>query len=52
MMIENVPALVCDQCGMRYYDAEVVRGMERLIKRTGAATENIQVPVAKFETVA
>jgi len=52
MVIENVPAMVCSQCGMRYYDAEVVRRMERLLQRSRSAKRTIQVPVTEFETVA
>ena len=52
MVIDHVPAMVCDQCGMRYYNAPVVRGMEILLKRGRASKRSIKVPVAKFEGVA
>lgn len=52
VMIEQVPALVCTQCGMRYFDAPVVRSMERLLKRSRSTKRKIQIPVTKYETVA
>ena len=51
-MIENVPAAVCNRCGMRYYDAAVVKSMERIIKKSRSAKRKIAVAVAKFEHVA
>jgi len=52
IVIDNVPATVCDQCGMRYYDAPVVRSMEALLKRSGARKRTIKVALTQFEVVA
>ncbi len=52
ILIENVPALQCNRCGMRYYDSSVVRSMEAILKRRSSARRTIRVPVAKFEVVA
>ena len=52
VVIEEVPARVCDRCGIRYYDAEAVRGMEEILKRRGKMKRTIKVPVTTFEGVA
>jgi YgiT-type zinc finger domain-containing protein len=52
VIIDNVPALVCNQCGMKYYDASAVRSMEAILRRSRAHTRTIKVPVTKFEVVA
>lgn len=49
-VIENVPALVCSQCGERYYTQDVMRRLERLAARRTRRT--LKVPVVRFETVA
>ena len=52
MVIENVPARVCNHCGERYYSASTVRAMEAIAKGCRARKRFIRVPVAKFEVVA
>lgn len=52
VIIDDVPATVCSRCGMRYYDATVVRGMEAILKRSPTHTRTIRVPVTKFVVVA
>jgi YgiT-type zinc finger domain-containing protein len=44
VIIQDVPAKVCNECGERYYAAEVVRQMERIAKE-GQREEEIRVPV-------
>ncbi|HXF06494.1 MAG TPA: type II toxin-antitoxin system MqsA family antitoxin [Blastocatellia bacterium] len=44
VIIQDVPAKVCNECGERYYTAEVVRQMERIAKE-GQRDKEIQVPV-------
>jgi len=44
VIIEAVPAKVCNECGERYYAAEVVRQMER-IAQEGRKDKEISVPV-------
>ena len=51
-VIENVPALVCDRCGERYYTQDVMRRLERLAAARRPARRTLKVPVARFETVA
>lgn len=52
VVIEGVPAGVCDQCGERYYDANVVRRLEGLVKRRSRAKRRLAVPVLPFGAVA
>ena len=52
VIIDDVPALVCSQCGMKYFDASAVRSMEAILRRSRAHTRTIKVPVTKFEVVA
>jgi YgiT-type zinc finger domain-containing protein len=44
VIIENVPAKVCNECGERYYAATVVRQMEQLAQQERAERE-MRVPV-------
>lgn len=44
VIIENVPAKVCNECGERYYAAKVVRQMEQLVKQERKERE-LRVPV-------
>jgi YgiT-type zinc finger domain-containing protein len=52
VIIDNVPAMVCNQCGTKYYDASAVRSMEVLLRRSRSHKRTIKVPVTKFEVVA
>ena len=47
VIIENVPAKVCNECGERYYSAAVVRQMERLAKEDHRDKE-LHVPVVTW----
>lgn len=48
VIIENVPAGVCRQCGERYYTAEVVKAMERLASSGIPVSRTVNVPVREF----
>ncbi len=47
-MIENVPALVCVNCGEPYFDAETCRQMDRLMTAPPAPRKTLEVPVYAF----
>ena len=47
-VFENVPARVCQNCGERYFAAEVVQTMERLMTAPEAQRRTISVPVIAF----
>jgi YgiT-type zinc finger domain-containing protein len=52
VVIENVPALVCNHCGERYYAQAVMRQMDEIGRSKRPGKRTIKVPVARFETVA
>ncbi|MBS1812198.1 MAG: type II toxin-antitoxin system MqsA family antitoxin [Acidobacteria bacterium] len=47
-IFEQVPAQVCPRCGERYYSAEVVREMDRLMKTPSASTQSVNVPLISW----
>jgi YgiT-type zinc finger domain-containing protein len=44
VLVENVPAGVCAECGTRYYAANVLKTIEELVRRQKAAKE-VVMPV-------
>ena len=51
IMIEEVPADVCNRCGEKYLSAEVDAGVERLLQNEPQAQKIITVPVFKWRSV-
>jgi len=54
VLIENVPAYVCVQCGERCYDAAVAEEMDRIMRAsetTATAGREICVPVFEMPPV-
>ena len=49
-VLENVPARVCPACGERYFAADVVQAMEKLMSEPNAQTRTMTVPVIAFAT--
>ena len=47
-IIENVPALVCQQCGEKYFQSRVYRAMEQLAKSRKKPTARMTVDVFRF----
>ena len=45
VLIENVPAGVCAQCGTRYYAANVLKTIEESIRGRRKAERKVLVPV-------
>lgn len=45
VLIENVPAGVCTECGMRYYAANVLKIIEEIIHGRQKAEREVLVPV-------
>lgn len=48
IVIKNALAGVCNQCGEKYFKAEVAEEMEKLAKESGNAKHTIKVPVQEF----
>ncbi len=47
IIIENVPAKVCNECGERYYSASISRKMEEVAIQQ-KADRMVEVPLARF----
>lgn len=51
ILIENVPAHVCTQCGERYYDAVVAEAMDQIMRASETelgVKREIRVPVVEM----
>jgi YgiT-type zinc finger domain-containing protein len=48
VLIEDVPAEVCQVCGEKYFSAETHSGIERLLKSKPKAEKTMTVPVYKL----
>lgn len=44
-IFERVPARVCSRCGERYFSANVVREMDRLMQKRSLPGPTVRVPV-------
>jgi YgiT-type zinc finger domain-containing protein len=54
ILIENVPAHVCTQCGERYYDAAVAEAMDQIMRASETelgVKREICIPVIEMPTV-
>jgi YgiT-type zinc finger domain-containing protein len=51
VVIEEVPAKVCSECGERYYSADVSRRMEKIAVE-GNKERTIEVPLVRLTSVA
>lgn len=49
VIIENVPARVCQQCGEKYFSAEVSKKMEEIARVRGKAKNIVKVPLIEYE---
>lgn len=49
-IFDNVPAGVCEQCGERYYRAEVLKTIEDFLKKKNFKAQ-IQLPLADFAKI-
>lgn len=49
VVIRDVPAEVCEQCGEQYFGPEAVLGMEQVLDRPEPADETMEVAVHRFE---
>lgn len=49
VVIEDVPAEVCQQCGEKYFSSEVYKAMENLAKTKAKPVKHIAIDVIRFE---
>ncbi len=52
VVIENVPTLVCQLCGERYFDARVMKKIERIARSKARPPRLLQVPVRSYSRLA
>jgi YgiT-type zinc finger domain-containing protein len=51
-IFEHVPAQVCPRCGEKYFRAQVVKEMERLMLNQPSHSPTVSVPVIEFTLAA
>ncbi len=49
VVVENVPAGVCTECGTRYYSANVLKTVEETLRGRRPAERKVLVPVYSLE---
>jgi YgiT-type zinc finger domain-containing protein len=49
VVIKGVPAGICQQCGEKYIDSSVYKGMERLAKNKSHVLGRMRVDILEFE---
>ncbi|HXG19694.1 MAG TPA: YgiT-type zinc finger protein [Methylomirabilota bacterium] len=49
VIIEDVPAWVCNRCGERYHHAHVYKKMRHIAAHSDQITEHVRVPVAHYQ---
>ncbi|MFC1852880.1 type II toxin-antitoxin system MqsA family antitoxin [candidate division CSSED10-310 bacterium] len=47
-IIENIPLIICPDCGESYYTADTLYEIERLKGNKKAHSQNRMIPVAEF----
>ena len=48
VIIEDVPAWVCNKCGERYHHARVYKKMRQIAVHSDQITEHVSIPVARY----
>ncbi|MBI4791099.1 MAG: type II toxin-antitoxin system MqsA family antitoxin [Chloroflexi bacterium] len=51
VVIENVPVSVCQLCGERYFDARVMKDIERIARSRSRPSRTMQVPVRTYSQI-
>ena len=49
IVIKNVPVGVCARCGERYYEAKVLRQLDRIAQGKVGSLRHIKVPVSDYQ---
>ena len=49
VVIDDVPAYVCDRCGERYFDAATAKRMRGLARRRSRLPERVSFPRVSFK---
>ena len=48
VIIEDVPAWVCNKCGERYHQARVYKKMRQIAAHSDQIAEHVSIPVARY----
>ncbi len=51
IVIEDVPAKVCENCGEKYFSAKVSKQIDALLESAGEAKRKLEVPVFSFKAL-
>ena len=51
IIVENVPAKVCQQCGEKLFDPKIVEHLQKIIWNKQAPCKKIKAPVFDFSLV-
>ncbi len=49
IIIDDVPAWVCNKCGERYHHARVYKRMRQIATHSDELTEHVRIPVARYQ---
>lgn len=52
LVVENVPTVICDNCGESYFTGSTLEELERILSNQNKLAKARQVPVAKFKIAA
>jgi YgiT-type zinc finger domain-containing protein len=52
VILENVSIGICDNCGNRYYSADILHGVHAVATGTKTAERTEQIPVAQLDLAA
>ena len=52
VVVNRVPAFVCDRCGYKEFSAEVAKKLRQVLLRKVKARRKVSVPVVEFGSVA
>ena len=50
-VIENVPVGICSRCGERYYEADVLRQLDRIAQGNVGSIRQIRISVSDYQRV-
>lgn len=51
IIMDDVPAYVCAECGHRYFEAQVTRDMRRLSRRRSLLKDRVSLPRVSFKVL-
>lgn len=52
VVVKDVPVLICNQCGEKYYSARISEKLDGIVARRKKAKEFLKIPVFKWSHIA